>query len=98
MPVARLHVEDDRFINDFQDYCMAMKGVAVSEQAPIIDLMEISLQYYQSIGYEEAVTLFMASIIETDFILFTEKGANEIARILANALKSSEIQLSTFLK
>lgn len=97
-PVARLHFENDKFINDFEDYCRAMKEVAEEEQVPLIDLMDKSLEYYQSIGYEEALTLFMVSVNETDFTHFTKKGANQIARILAEEIKASDLQISIFIR
>ncbi|MCC3355909.1 rhamnogalacturonan acetylesterase [Bacillus sp. REN16] len=97
-PVARLHVENDQIINDFQDYCTAMKEVAKEENVPVIDLMDKSLIFYQSIGYEETVTLFMASINETDFTHFTKKGANQIARILSEEIKASGLPLSKYIK
>ncbi len=85
-PVARLHVEGDCFINDFPDYCTAMKQVATEEKVPLIDLMEKSLAHYAFIGYEEACTLFMVSVNGTDHTHFTEKGAKRIAELVSHGL------------
>ncbi|MCY9668093.1 rhamnogalacturonan acetylesterase [Paenibacillus alginolyticus] len=88
-PMARLHYEDGTFINDFPDYCIAMKLLAEEEKVQLVDLMTISLEYYSSIGYDEAVNLFMISVNGTDCTHFTDKGARRIAKILAEAIKES---------
>jgi lysophospholipase L1-like esterase len=93
-PVARLNIENGQYKNDFPDYCRAMKQLAEDKNIMLIDLMEKSLSYYQSIGYHHSLQLFMASINETDFTHFTKKGANEIAKIVAEAMK--EIHLEIF--
>ncbi len=85
-PMARLHYKDDVFVNDFPDYCNAMKQVAAEESVELIDLMTRSLTYYSSIGYDEASTLFMISSNGTDCTHFTEKGAIEIAKLLVQAM------------
>lgn len=97
-PVARLHVESGRFINDFTDYCVAMKELAKEENVTLIDLMEKSLCFYQSIGFKESLSLFMASINETDFTHFTKKGAQKIASLVANGIKETNLEISKFVK
>lgn len=86
-PVARLHMKDGSFVNDFPDYCTAMKQAAAEEKIQLIDLMEMSLAYYASIGYDEASTLFMVSVNGTDHTHFTEKGANRIAELVSQGMK-----------
>ncbi|WEG13706.1 rhamnogalacturonan acetylesterase [Pullulanibacillus sp. KACC 23026] len=93
-PVGRLHYENGEFINDFPDYCEAMKQVAEEEEVLLIDLMSLSLAYYESIGYGEAKTLFMVSFNGTDHTHFTEKGADAIACLVSQAVKRLELNLS----
>lgn len=97
-PMARLHYKDGEFINDFSAYCTAMKQVAEEEKVELIDLMALSLEYFTSIGYDEAYTLFMVSSNGTDHTHFNEKGANEIAGLLAGAVGSSSLDISKFVK
>jgi lysophospholipase L1-like esterase len=96
-PVARLHHENGLFINDFPEYCMAMKEVAAEEKVFLIDLMAKSLNYFDTIGYEEAFTFFMASVNETDFTHFTKKGANKMAWLVSEAIKESALPISRFI-
>ena len=84
-PVARLHCEKDQFINDFPEYCQAMKDIAKEENVVLIDLMEKSLAAFETIGYKEAFTFFMASVNETDFTHFTKKGPNKWLSLLRKA-------------
>ena len=95
-PVARLHCENDQFINDFPEYCQAMKELAKEENVVLIDLMEKSLRVFEFIGYEEAFTYFMASVNETDFTHFTKKGANQMAKLVAKGIKESQLPISKF--
>lgn len=88
-PVARLHVEDGQFINDFPDYCRAMKELAEENSVQLIDLNTFSLEYYRSIGYEASKKLFMISVNGTDCTHFTEAGAKITAEIVATELTKS---------
>lgn len=82
-PVARLHYVLQEFLIDFNDYCNAMKEVVEEEQVAIIDLMKHSIRLYETVGYDEVFTYYMAAYNGRDYTHFTEKGANEIARIVA---------------
>jgi len=96
-PVARLHLgEDGRFANDFPDYCAAMKQVGKETRTTVIDLMSASLQFYEEIGFEEAKTLFMASVNGTDYTHFTRKGADAVAQLLARTIKHEVAALSRY--
>ncbi|HZG87820.1 rhamnogalacturonan acetylesterase [Paenibacillus sp.] len=96
-PVGRLHLgEDGRFMNDFPDYCEAMKQVGAETRTTVVDLMSASLKYYEEIGFEEAQTLFMVSVNGTDLTHFTRKGADAIARLLAQLIKRQVAALSRF--
>jgi lysophospholipase L1-like esterase len=93
-PPARMHEEDGKFINDFPEYCAAMKEVALVENVTLIDLMERSLNLLDTIGYEESLTLFMAAVNETDFTHFTKKGAYRIAGLVAEGIKESILPIA----
>lgn len=95
-PVARLHYENKQFINDFPEYCIAMKQVAIDNDILLIDLMEESLKYYQTLGYDRVLKYYMASVNETDFTHFTELGAKEISRIIALNIKKLPTKLSEY--
>jgi lysophospholipase L1-like esterase len=93
-PVARLHFEGGRFINDFPDYCLTMKKLAAEEGVPLIDLMDLSLQHFTGVGYDEVFTYFMISVNGTDCTHFTEKGARLTAGLVAQGIRRLEIALS----
>lgn len=82
-PVARMHYVLGEFLIDFNDYCNAMKEVAAEEKVQIIDLMKHSIQHYQKVGYKEVYTYYMAAYNGKDYTHFTIKGANQIAKIVA---------------
>src|SRR5690606_17836836 len=94
-PVGRLHMENGVFMNDFPDYCHAMKQLATEEDVLLIDLMSKSLAYYTSVGYDQAQTFFMVSLNGTDHTHFTEQGAKRIAALVADGVKECNISLST---
>ncbi|MGP4042027.1 rhamnogalacturonan acetylesterase [Gracilibacillus sp. D59] len=87
-PVARLHYVAEEFLADFGDYCNAMKEVAEEEGCLIIDLMTLSIHHLIDIGIDEARTYYMVDVNGTDHTHFTEKGANQIAMIIAKQLQS----------
>lgn len=97
-PVARLNYKNNAFVNDFPDYCTAMKQVAEEKNVKLIDLMTKSLNYYNSIGYNETYKLFMVSVNNTDYTHFTEKGAQQIARLVAQGVKEANLDIAKYLK
>jgi len=97
-PVARLNYKNNSFVNDFPDYCIAMKQVAEEKNVKLIDLMTKSLNYYTSIGYNETYKLFMVSVNNTDYTHFTEKGAEQIARLVSQGVKEINLDISKYLK
>lgn len=97
-PVARLHYVNGAFVNDFPDYCLAMKQVATENNVKLIDLMTKSLNYLTSIGYNEAYTMYMVSSNGTDYTHFTEKGASQMARLVAQRVKEIAVPLSQYVK
>ncbi|HEX3046007.1 MAG TPA: rhamnogalacturonan acetylesterase [Bacillota bacterium] len=97
-PVARLHYVNGAFVNDFPDYCTAMKQVATEKNCLLIDLMTKSLNYLTSVGYNEAYTLYMVSSNGTDYTHFTEKGATQMARLVAQGVKEINVTISQYVK
>lgn len=97
-PVGRFNYENNVFISDFKDYCISMKRLAEEENVKLIDLMEKSLAYYTSIGYDETYKMFMISSNGTDHTHLTEKGATEVARIVSQGVKKLNISISKYVK
>ena len=93
-PVGRLHFQDSAFLDDFPLYCRAMREVAAEQGVPLLDLMGRSLQHYTSAGLEEVRTYFMVSVNGTDHTHFTERGARQIARLVALGLRDLDTGLS----
>lgn len=93
-PVGRLHMENGEFMNDFPDYCQAMKRLAAEQEVRLIDLMSASLEHYASVGYEESLTYFMVAVNGSDYTHFTEKGARRIAGIVAAEIGRLRIRLN----
>ncbi|MFC4403458.1 rhamnogalacturonan acetylesterase [Gracilibacillus xinjiangensis] len=87
-PVARLHYVSGEFLADFGDYCNAMKEVGEEEQCSLIDLMNLSINHLTEIGIKEATTYYMVEVNGKDHTHFTEKGANQIAKLLAEPLRA----------
>ncbi|MDS0525658.1 rhamnogalacturonan acetylesterase [Clostridium sp. SHJSY1] len=85
-PVATLNFDGKQFVNDFHEYCNSMKELAMEKKVKCIDLMENSLEYFTSIGYDETYTLFMVSSNGTDYAHFNQKGAKRIADIVSKEL------------
>lgn len=97
-PVGRLRYVNEEFLKDFGDYCHAMKEVAAEKQVPLIDLMDKSIQYYTSVGYDEVVGMFMISVDGEDCTHFTEQGAKVIAQLVSQGIKELSIELSAYVK
>ncbi|MBG9916806.1 rhamnogalacturonan acetylesterase [Bacillus sonorensis] len=86
-PVARLHYENGVFLNDFPDYCIAMKQLAEEEHILLIDLMNKSLQHFAEKGYSDIFKYFMISENVNDYTHFTKKGAREIAKLVSSGMQ-----------
>lgn len=86
-PVATLKYSGKGFINEFPEYCISMKELALQENIKCIDLMSKSLNYFSEIGYDECYSMFMVSLNKTDYAHFNKKGADIIAEIVAKELE-----------
>lgn len=97
-PVATFKFDGKYFLNEFPEYCNSMKELAKEKNVELIDLMEISLEYYKSAGYDKTYSLFMVSSNGTDYTHFTEKGANIIAELISKEIKKMNIDISRYVK
>lgn len=97
-PVARLNYKNYTYVNDFPDYCTAMKQVAMEKNCAIIDLMTKSLNYYSTLSYNEVFKFYMVSSNGTDYTHFTEKGAREIAKLVSQGVKELGLPISKYVK
>lgn len=93
-PMARLHCENGVFLDDFPDYCAAVRRLAAEMDVPLIDLMKKSLDYYAGLWFEEAYSLFMVSANGTDHTHFTHKGADAIAWLVAGGVRALGLPIS----
>jgi lysophospholipase L1-like esterase len=94
-PVGTLRWEDGRFINDFPEYCQAVLELAARENVAVIDLMSLSLNYLDSIGYEKARRMYMVSENGTDHVHFTHDGARRIAVLVAQGISALNGELQS---
>jgi hypothetical protein len=85
-PAATLKFDGKHFTNEFIEYCMSMKELALQEDTKCIDLMGKSLEYFERTGYDYVYNMFMISYNNTDCTHFTYKGAKNIAEILSKEL------------
>jgi len=92
-PTPRLDYVNGMFMNDFQGYCDAIEAVGAETRTPVIDLQTKALAYYTSVGYE---------VVERDLALdvlhFKEKGAYQMARLVAEGTGELGLPISGFVK
>lgn len=96
-----------RFKNDFPAYTTAMRELAMAKNVTLIDLNTRSISYYNSIGAEasKGVFLFVPAGQFPNFpngvmdsTHFQEFGANQIARIVSEGVRDSNLPLRSLLK
>jgi lysophospholipase L1-like esterase len=97
-PVARLNYKNNTYVNDFPDYCTAMKQVASEKDCAIIDMMTKCLNYYKTLSYNEVYSFYLVSSNGTDYTHFTEKGAKEVAKLVSQGVKDINIPISKYVK
>ncbi|MCB2340488.1 SGNH/GDSL hydrolase family protein [Clostridium estertheticum] len=97
-PVARLNYKNGVFVNDFPDYVIAMKQVAIETNTPIIDMMNTCIDYYTSVGYDTVFPNYLVSSNGTDYTHFTQAGANMIASMTTQKIKALNIPISKYVK
>ena len=85
--------KNGRFTGSYTEYADACKKLAAKYSVPYVDVNGAMVNYYNSIGYDNAAKLHI------DTTHFNETGAPVIAQLIANAIKSANISgLSNYVK
>ncbi|PYE44266.1 fibronectin type III domain-containing protein [Paenibacillus barcinonensis] len=96
-----------KFNVSFPEYVQAAKEVAAENNVLLIDLSRLSIEYYDSIGPEATLSVFLhvaPGIYQafpsgaTDNTHFQEYGAIQIARLVAGAVRELDIPLAEAVK
>jgi lysophospholipase L1-like esterase len=95
-PTPRLDFSDGEFHNDFVDYCAAIKQVGADTGTRVIDLQTKGLAYYNSIGFDAVVA--DVSLPPMDVLHFQANGAFQMARLVAEGVKESDLPIAKFVK
>lgn len=95
-PTPRLDFSDGEFHNDFVDYCAAIKQVGADSGTRVIDLQTKGLAYYNSIGFDAVVA--DVSLPPMDVLHFQANGAFQMARLVAEGVKESDLPIAKFVK
>lgn len=104
-PMGRrdFNADTGKFNVSFPEYVQAMKEVASEKNVKLIDLSALSIAYYDSIGPEATLSVFLhvsPGIYQafpngaTDNTHFQEYGAIQIARLVAGAVRELDLPLS----
>lgn len=108
-PVGRRDFNPDtgKFNVSFPEYVQAMKEVSEEQNTLLIDLSALSVAYYDSIGPDEAKSVFLhvePGVYEAfpngaeDNTHFQEYGAIQLARMVAGAIQDLNIPISAFVQ
>ncbi len=92
-PTPRLDFVNGVFMNDFPEYCAAIKEVGAETDTVVIDLQTAGLAYYTSIGLPE-----VQASISLDVLHFKEEGARQMARLVAEGVSDSVLPIGSFVK
>lgn len=106
-PVGRrdFNADTGKFNVSFPEYVQGMKEVAEELNVPLVDLSALSVAYYDSIGPEGTLSVFLHTepgIYQAfpngsqDNTHFQEYGAIQIARLLSGGIKDLNISLSSY--
>lgn len=82
-----------KFANSYTNYCDSCKQLSAKYNVPCIDLNTLMVNHYNSIGYDKALTYHLMGVVEgsTDGTHFCEEGANAVAKLVADDVKSQNI-------
>lgn len=103
-PIARRYFQaDGRIVDDLPGHVAAMKVVAAEMQVPLIDLHQISQDYFESLGETEAHKLGATKAgpngtIVPDKTHFNQKGSYVLGRMVAEAMARSVPELAGYVK
>jgi len=99
--------EDDQFYETHADYPDAMKQIAQTSNVPLIDLTTMSKRLYERLGPEDSKKLFLwfkpgendnyPEGVQDD-THFSAHGANEIAKLVIQGIRSLDLSLTRYIK
>ena len=95
-PTPRLDFSNGAFQNGFVGYCAAIKEVGAATDTRVIDLQTKGLAYYTSIGLDAVVA--NVSLPPMDVLHFQANGAFQMARLVAEGVKESDLPIAKFVK
>ena len=95
-PTPRLDFSNGAFQNGFVDYCAAIEEVGAATGTRVIDLQTKGLAYYTSIGLDAVVANI--SLPPMDVLHFQANGAFQMARLVAEGVKESDLPIAKFVK
>lgn len=106
-PVTRMYYNDKGVIRPHHDddtstdnaYVRAMKQLGAEENVPVLDLFGKTVSYYNEVGENKASLLHdVKADGNIDKTHHSKYGAFTVAGFLAELIKSSDIELKSFLK
>lgn len=91
---------NNTFSNSYTSYCDACKQLAAKYNCPCIDLNSLMVSHYNNVGYDTAYTYHMISTGNgsTDKTHFTETGASVVAGLVADAIRTLNLPISSEVK
>jgi lysophospholipase L1-like esterase len=92
-PTPRLDFVNGVFMNDFPEYCTAIKELGAETNTVVIDLQTAGLAYYTSIGLDA-----VQADISLDVLHFKVEGARQMARLVAEGVEQSVLPIGSFVK
>lgn len=83
-----------KITNSHGDYLEAVRQAAKEENAPLIDLAEMSKQFYEALGKEKSGVAFK----EGDATHHSDYGAYELAKMIVEGIKNDNLPIAKYLK
>jgi lysophospholipase L1-like esterase len=106
-PMGRRNYDSSgQFINDFVDRCTAIKELATEKSVPLIDLNSKSIAFYNGVGAPATGDIFLWLNAGdypnfpngvSDNTHFQEYGAGQLARLVAEGIEESQLDLRAFI-
>ena len=88
-PLCRRSFTDGAINHTHGDYLDAAKQAAADASAVLLDIEQLSFNWLTSLGEEASASRYMFSVDGADNTHLTELGADEVAEMVATALKNS---------
>lgn len=86
--LSRRHFKDGVLKRSHRDYPDAAKKAAADNGVVLLDIEELSFEWLEALGEEESASRFFYSVDGKDNTHLVEQGADEVAAIVAKALKN----------